>query len=414
MSYYLGYEPTQGDAIIDVFTSDSNVGNDIYTLSQSPAFQNTLEVTVGGLMQTSDAFTLLASNGNRDIQIPGVAADTKIIIRQHGEKYSVGTVSNLSIDAAKIAPNAITTEKILDDAVTDDKILSISSSKVQGGFGGNYGVWNNLTEHVVAESNKAYFLDTYIQPNWAAGYVRGFSDDSGKLNQGIDESYSAHTIHWWDGGFMSGDAGIPATMIDTSFFKVGAKSFKFNGTDQYQQLAELGFNHPDWSWATTQPFTIEMWIRPNAYDDRHFFDMHGGPSLSCQTIGSDLAIRYTNANGDTTPVVVGAISVNEWVHVAISRNANGGTYMFIDGVKVAGINDTNSYAGGSNGIAIGTGGAPTYYSGYIDQIRISSISRYGGTISAATETDIDFTPPTELFKPDTYTWFLHQADDARR
>ena len=109
--HYLGYEPAQGDAIIDTFVCDGIT--DIYTLRQEPANLDTLEVSVGGLMQSDVAYTILSSNGNRDIQIPGVAVDTKIIVRQHGERYAVGTVSANSILSNHIKEDQVTTPKFL-------------------------------------------------------------------------------------------------------------------------------------------------------------------------------------------------------------------------------------------------------------------------------------------------------------
>ncbi len=354
MSYYLGYEPTQGDAIIDTFTCDGIT--DIYTLSQSPAYLHTLEVSVGGLIQSFDAFSLLTSNGGRDIQIPGVAEDTKIIVRQHGEKYAVGTVSNNTILSTHIQDNAVTTTKILDNAITSPKILSLDATKLTGlqpgvtpdGWSLQYGKWQpTLTTHSTVESNKSYYVDTSSNT-----YINSFQDSSGTTEQAIDESFQAHTIHWWDANTLTND-DPPETMIDTVNYKVGTKSMKFDHTaQQLIQIAEMGFDHQDWTFGT-DPFTIEMWIRPERFDNKAIFGFAGhsmemrldmdasDPDVGHLVWQSNVGTYHqSTATAGTNQLVRGQdgqthglIKKDEWAHVAITRNTNNGMTMWVNGIN---------------------------------------------------------------------------------
>jgi hypothetical protein len=354
MSYYLGYEPTQGDAIIDTFTCDGIT--DIYTLSQSPAYLHTLEVSVGGLIQSFDAFSLLTSNGGRDIQVPGVAEDTKIIVRQHGEKYAVGTVSNNTILSTHIQDNAVTTTKILDNAITSPKILSLDATKLTGlqpgvtpdGWSLQYGKWQpTLTTHSTVESNKSYYVDTSSNT-----YINSFQDSSGTTEQAIDESFQAHTIHWWDANTLTND-DPPETMIDTVNYKVGTKSMKFDHTaQQLIQIAEMGFDHQDWTFGT-DPFTIEMWIRPERFDNKAIFGFAGhSMEMRLDMDASDPDVGHlvwqsnvgtyaqSTATGGTNQLVRGQdgqthglIKKDEWAHVAITRNTNNGMTMWVNGIN---------------------------------------------------------------------------------
>jgi hypothetical protein len=354
MSYYLGYEPTQGDAIIDTFTCDGIT--DIYTLSQSPAYLHTLEVSVGGLIQSFDAFSLLTSNGGRDIQVPGVAEDTKIIVRQHGEKYAVGTVSNNTILSTHIQDNAVTTTKILDNAITSPKILSLDATKLTGlqpgvtpdGWSLQYGKWQpTLTTHSTVESNKSYYVDTSSNT-----YINSFQDSSGTTEQAIDESFQAHTIHWWDANTLTND-DPPETMIDTVNYKVGTKSMKFDHTaQQLIQIAEMGFDHQDWTFGT-DPFTIEMWIRPERFDNKAIFGFAGhsmemrldmdasDPDVGHLVWQSNVGTYHqSTATAGTNQLVRGQdgqthglIKKDEWAHVAITRNTNNGMTMWVNGIN---------------------------------------------------------------------------------
>lgn len=339
MSYYLGYEPTQGDAIIDTFTCDGIT--DIYTLSQSPAYLHTLEVSVGGLIQSFDAFSLLTSNGGRDIQVPGVAAGTKIIVRQHGEKYAVGTVSNNTIMSVHIQDDAIATANIADNAVTNAKILSLDADKLTNFPNYQYGQWQpTLTTHSTVESNKSYYVDTSSN-----AFVDSFQDNSGTTDVGIDESLSGHTVHWWDAGSLTNN-DPPASMIDTVNYKVGAKSMYFdNSSSQCIQLAETGFDHEDWTFGT-DPFTIEMWIRPVIFNNNAIFGFAShNLELRLEYDGSNSDIGhlvYQNNSGTyhapdatagTNVLARGQIKKDEWAHVAITRNAAMATHMWINGMN---------------------------------------------------------------------------------
>jgi len=354
MSYYLGYEPSQGDAIIETFICDGIT--DIYTLRQEPANLDTLEVSVGGLMQSDVAYTILTSNGNRDIQIPGVAVDTKIIVRQHGERYAVGTVSANSILTGQIKDDQITTPKILDANVTNPKILSLDAAKLTGlhpginpaQLGLQYGQWQpTLTTHGTVEVNKSYWVDTTGSP-----YLNTFQDSSGNTQPGIDESLQAHTVHWWNGGSLTND-DPPAAMIDTVNYKVGTKSMKFdNASSQNIQIAEVGFDHIDWNFGE-DPFTIEMWIRPNDFQNKamigfagHSIEMRLDYDASDPDVGhfvyqnNNSTYRASYANSGTNVLARGQdmrqnglIKKDEWAHVAVTRNENNGMTMWVNGIN---------------------------------------------------------------------------------
>ena len=106
---YIGFTPVQGNVIVDEFTS---VGGSTYTLSSAPSNINSVEVVVGGLTQTSSAYSFSGTT----LTLAGVATGTKIIVRQHGEKLLLQTPATNSVTTASIVTGAVTAAKI-DSAV---------------------------------------------------------------------------------------------------------------------------------------------------------------------------------------------------------------------------------------------------------------------------------------------------------
>jgi len=114
---YIGFKPVQGNVVVDEFTS--NGVDSTYTLSSQPTNNNTVEVVVGGLTQTSSAYSF---SGNV-LTLAGVASGTKIIVRQHGEKLLIPTPGDDSVTTAKIAADAVDGTKIADNAIDSDHIV---------------------------------------------------------------------------------------------------------------------------------------------------------------------------------------------------------------------------------------------------------------------------------------------------
>jgi len=122
---YIGYKPVQGNVVVDEFTSS---GGSTYTLSSQPTNTNAVEVVVGGLTQTSSAYSFSGTT----LTLAGVASGTKIIVRQHGEKLLIPTPGDDTVTGAKIVDNALDSEHyadgsidtahLADDAVTAAKI----------------------------------------------------------------------------------------------------------------------------------------------------------------------------------------------------------------------------------------------------------------------------------------------------
>jgi len=135
---YIGFKPVQGNVTVDEFTS---VGGSTYTLSSAPSNINSVEVVVGGLTQTSSAYSLSGTT----LTLAGVATDTKIIVRQHGEKLLLQTPADLTVTTAKIAAGAVTAAKI-DSAVELGGPSKGTSSVIRTNA-------NTIAENITFDSN---------------------------------------------------------------------------------------------------------------------------------------------------------------------------------------------------------------------------------------------------------------------
>jgi len=107
---YIGFKPVQGNVIVDEFTSS---GGSTYTLSSQPTNNNVVEVVVGGLTQSSSAYSFSGTT----LTLAGVASGTKIIVRQHGEKLLIPTPGDATVTTTKIADDAVTAAKIADGTI---------------------------------------------------------------------------------------------------------------------------------------------------------------------------------------------------------------------------------------------------------------------------------------------------------
>lgn len=183
--------------------------------------------------------------------------------------------------------------------------------------------------------------------------------------------------------------------LSTAQQKFGASSAVFDGAGDY-------IRSPN----TVEPFensdyTVEMWVRPNSSSSSSYiFDHRQGNGVSLRTSGTSL---WVGIAGFIRINISSAFPVAQaWYHVAITRSGNS-TKCFIDGVQ-KGSTYTGSYTASSANLFIG---APyfansTFFNGYIDEFRVSSVARYTS----------NFTPSSSAFNYDLNTLVLLHFDGA--
>ena len=172
-------------------------------------------------------------------------------------------------------------------------------------------------------------------------------------------------------------------------------AYQFDGNGDY--LSVPASSAPQFG---VKSFTLECWIKPNAYSTSgsNIIDTRVSGGYAPFTFGivniyGKNRISFFTQNSPniaTAPVV--PMLTNVWMHIALVRD-NGKMNIYVDGVKQGFYEGSESLygttnLGTNNPINIGGGNGVGYFDGYIDQLRITlDIARYTG----------NFTPPTLPF-----------------
>ena len=256
---------------------------------------------------------------------------------------------------------------------------------------------NSLPSPIATNLPTMYYVDTTVVEGATYYYrVVAWRDAVSKVSGEIEFKAAAGDPYWdkvvallhFDGdlnddiGGAWGSSGTPS-ITDTNHLFDKNMLFPGGGGAHYitKTFADaLG----------TDDFTIEMFIRRDAYSDyRCLFD-------SRSSANSDgLAIYTSSILTGNVPVIwasaqvlmgVSEIPHSEWVHIAVCRRS-GTLYYFTGGMLQNSANFTNNLTNKSVRLGATREGSQSY-GGYIDELRITKgVARY----------TVDFDPPTEPF-----------------
>ena len=179
--------------------------------------------------------------------------------------------------------------------------------------------------------------------------------------------------------------------LSTAQAKFGPSSLLLDGTDDFVTSDEnIDLSSGD--------FTVDMWIRPtNVTGYKGLWQSGTSSLLNVYLIGNQ--VQGTVAGSTTLFLSSTRISANVWTMISVERERNVHR-LYINGVLEASSStgnrpDDGVFAVGKNGFGD--------FNGYIDELRLSSVARYGGA---------SFTEPTEAFSLDTDTTVLLHFDGA--
>lgn len=174
--------------------------------------------------------------------------------------------------------------------------------------------------------------------------------------------------------------------IDTGTKKFGTGSIYFDGTGD-----NLKIPHSVNQQFGTGDFTFEAWIYPTAITGTTVRTIVAkGDSTTSGTF--QLAVRDSKIRmyTDVIPFTSSAnVTVNAWQHIALTRS---GTTLrfFLDGALDTTVSSFSTNFNETADMFIGSAGASSYFTGYIDDIRITKgVARYTAAFTAPTKAFAD-------------------------
>lgn len=229
-------------------------------------------------------------------------------------------------------------------------------------------------------------LPFYIAADRPGTYLSAIIGESAYANYQTDKN----TVGLWhfeeangSGAFIMdssgyGNHGTPAG-IDSVEGKVG-KGKNFNGTSEDIIISESNILDP------TQ-ITLEAWIKPSVMQAGNFICKGSNSGYRFRTL-SDGSLQILDRGGtNSLQTSTNLISVDQWAHVAATGDSSG-LKIYVNGRLAA--SNTTPYGGPNTADdlvlgAYGVGGTSEFYSGKLDEVRISNIARTSSEIRQAYE-----------------------------
>ena len=199
------------------------------------------------------------------------------------------------------------------------------------------------------------------------------------------EAVGATTVNY-DGPAFTADGNA---QLSTAQAKFGSASLLLDGTDDFVTSDDnIDLSSGD--------FTVDMWIRPtNVTGYKGLWQSGTSSLLNVYLIGDQ--VQGTVAGSTTLFLSSTRISANVWTMISVEREGSVHR-LYINGVLEASSSTGNRPDDGV--FAIGKNGFGDF-NGYIDELRLSSVARYGGT---------SFTEPTANYAVDGDTTALLHFD----
>lgn len=169
-----------------------------------------------------------------------------------------------------------------------------------------------------------------------------------------------------------------SVQLSTAQYKFGTGSMYFNGSTDY--ITTSGTN-PSLMFGTG-PFTIEHWVKftsttsyINSMGDNSYFTTSNNFLFMWNYAGAGKLTFWINNAGVCSTTY--AYNDDAWHHVAITRTAEGVVTIWVDGVADGTASGYGSTNVGTGSMIIGNQAQTSrYWSGYIDEVRISKYARY--------------------------------------
>jgi len=188
---------------------------------------------------------------------------------------------------------------------------------------------------------------------------------------------------------------MPSGIFDE--VSISAGSMAFNGSTQYLTASSVGG-------LSGNAFTIESWMYLTGYSSTSavscpiFSSGNNGLTLSILSTASSFTSVGLTVNGSSIKTFNNTFSLNQWYHIALSRNSSGLFTLYVNGSSVDTVTNTATWTDSSPyNIGYNSSNSSYFGPGYLSNFRIVNGSVVYGS---------NFTPATGPLLPVTNTALL--------
>lgn len=232
-------------------------------------------------------------------------------------------------------------------------------------------------------------------PHWASVVLMLHMDGANGSTTFTDSSAAGESM-----------VAVSGAALSTAQSKFGGASLALNGTTDYIEADAASGNY-DFAGGD---YTVEAWVYSTEAGRRQTI-ITNRPSVSSRGFvlykdsSNRLAFERYDGVGGASSTNSGSLTIplNQWVHVAVSRQAKGATNvqrLFVNGQTEGFISGTTSIGASTGLLTIGRNPAAAgrEFAGYIDEVRITKgVGRYWGGYTIPTAAfpnalDSDFDP----------------------
>ncbi len=186
-------------------------------------------------------------------------------------------------------------------------------------------------------------------------------------------------------------------------------SLAFDGVDDVVRISNIPL---------LNSYTVEFWVKrtgDQGYYETILADTNrdytqgmlsvfiDGDDVDCGVSPSEQFAFYFHSNFSTQCSGVQA-GINQWHHIAVTRNSQGRSRIYVDGVVKNTLSNSPNPVDSSGTLTLGRAGDHPYeyFQGLIDELRISNTEIYTN----------DFTPPTSPLTASASTVLLYHFDEG--
>lgn len=370
-----------------------NQNNKIYELDLSTNFDVTTASYNSVSLNTASTGPMGLAFGDTGKKLYVIDLDTDLVYQ-----HNLSTAYDLSTASSSVGSVSIGTQ----ETNPTDVFLSADGTKMYITGTGNDTIYSYTLSTPFSVTTATYDNDSFSVAS-QDGLPRGifFTPDGTKMFMGGSSSddvfqYSTSANRPQITVTTNGDA-----QISTAQSKFGGSSGLFDGTGDYLQIT----NPP----ITSEPFTIEMWVRP-ASTSSYMAMWEQGPGtstngyfrLATDANGNKFHLRTYKASSatDLDLFSTSTFSANSWYHIAITKDGNTWKLFFNGALEATGTGTVPITSTGP--FKIGQVGFFSDINGHIDEFRMSNTARYTSS----------FTPSSTAFSNDSNTVLLLHCDGS--